>query len=176
VKIGLIAGSFKPFTKGHYNIIKKASSENEQVFVYASTSDRDFISFDKMSPVWEEYILPNLPSNVQVLFVRVPIKSVYDHIEIGSNSKEQEIVFSLYGDKVDLEKNFPSHRLKKVLECSQNVKRVKFRSFLRKNANNISATKMRDFLQKGDENAFLNGLPPPLKQYGNKVFNLLKHT
>ena len=40
MRVGIVAGSFKPYHKGHHEMVKIAASENDRVIFFVSTSDR----------------------------------------------------------------------------------------------------------------------------------------
>lgn len=179
-KIGVFAGGFKPLTKAHYSIILKASKENDEVFIFASTKDRKRksehpIFWADMENVWLKYIYLILPTNVKVCFTENPITSVYYLLE-KSSDKEEKKYFNLYGEKKDLESAFPLNRLEKRINSNFFGQKIKFVHILRENKMLISATQMRNCLKQGNKKAFKNLLPPPLRSKSDIIFQDLHHT
>jgi cytidyltransferase-like protein len=71
MKIGIFGGAFKPLTKGHFTVIKKAAKENDEVYLYVSTNDRhrqgEFpLSWDVMRIAWIYYYQDIIPKNVLI--------------------------------------------------------------------------------------------------------------
>lgn len=159
MNIGLIAGSYKPFTAGHLGLFEIASRENDVVKAYVSLKTRSrpgemIVYEDDMREIWNNHILPILPENVTVEFVDIPIKAVYD--EIGHASEEMsEDVYKIYSDPEDLASRFSEGSL---MRYAPNVTVVP-RPIARTETVDVSGTKMRRAIQDRDFEVFKSGMP-----------------
>ena len=131
MKIGLVPISAKPYHAGHHYLIETAAAENDEVIVFASTSDRkrtgEFpIEGSVMVEVWNELIVPNLPENVSVRLGGSPVREVYEMIASSCDaiptqdftaSDESEVphTFTVYSDVVDTKSNYPVESRKKYM-------------------------------------------------------------
>lgn len=173
MKTGIIAGSFKPFHRGHFSIIKNASDDNDNVIVFVSMADRirpgEYpIRGDAMVKIWEDFLIPNLPKNVEVKTVKSPIRSVYEMI---GNTSSTDTVFSIYSDFDDAAKNFPE---KSIVKYFSNIPRecVQIVPIKRVEDLNISGTIMRQFLKDNEKEKFNMGLPSFITT--NDIWNILR--
>src|SRR5271165_5503383 len=113
--IGLIAMSAKPYHAAHDTLIRDAASENDEVHVYVSTSDRkrpgEFaISGSDMYTIWRLYIEPSLPDNVVVKYGGAPVAHVYKEIGLANDNKSDN-TYTIYTGAKDVEQNFPEKSL-----------------------------------------------------------------
>lgn len=170
-KIGIIPLSAKPYHAGHDGLVRKAAGENDVVHLYVSLSDRDSVSGAAMEVIWKSMIEPSLPDNVDVTYVKVPVRNVYE--EIGqANESGSEDTYSIYSDVEDAAANFPTKNLEKYagdLYARGNVSVV---PVTRTSTVNVSGTKMREFLANDDKKSFLKFLPKGID--GNRVWALLQ--
>lgn len=167
MSIGLVPVSAKPFHRGHFLLIQKASKENDTVIVFVSTSDRArkgeiTISGQKMLQIWRTQIEPILPANVTVEYVQVPIRSVWETLGTANENQAPEI-FKIYGDPADLAERFPEKSLIKYAGYLYENEQIILRPIERGLTDNISGTAMRRALQTGDFEAFAAGLPPGME-------------
>ena len=70
MKVGLVPISAKPYHKGHHYLVEQAARENDEVIVFASTSDRkrsgEFpITGNSMIRSWNDLIIPNMRGIMQ---------------------------------------------------------------------------------------------------------------
>lgn len=183
--VGLLGGGFKPFTKGHYNLVQKASAECEEVIVFVSMGDRcrpgEFdITWKMMRPVWARYIVPalNLLGNIKIVYVNIPIRGIIETlVQANKDENDTKRKFAIYSDSEDT-KYFKrnSYRPEQQQLYWPNLfesKRVILRSVPREETGGISGTKMRLALQRGTMRTFKSGLPIPLKIYSEEIFNIL---
>ena len=63
--------------------------------------DREAIKGSNMKKVWDDIIIPQLPSNVKVEFVVSPVGSVYDTIE-WEETKKTGWKYRIYGGTEDI--------------------------------------------------------------------------
>ena len=176
MKIGLFGGGFKPLTKGHYAVIKKAASENDHVFVYVSTHDRtregEFpIEASMMRSIWDKLLVKIMPKNVSVEHVSHPVggmlKKIYDANDSGDPSN-QYFVYTDLADKRHFENPGKRKRLAFMWE-NDLIKLVP----LSRLGGGASGTKTRKYLELGLVDEFINELPEPIQTLGKEIFDLL---
>lgn len=179
--IGLIAGGFKPFTAGHYNLVQRASSECDKVKLFVSTGDRArkgelAITWAQMQTVWNDYLetaINNL-GNVDIVYTKTPIRSVIDLL-IEANADITDMNTDIiYSDPEDMSNNFSDRVQDKYWPWLKANDQVILQPVGREEAGNISGTVMRKALAKGDRKAFIAGLPEPVRLYGPDIFERLR--
>jgi hypothetical protein len=108
--VALIAGGFKPPTKGHYELVMGAANHPDvsEVKVFIGNAVRDGITAEMSKAVWDSYPLPNNVS-IEVSPTPSPIKSIYDYLK----SHPGEKIYFVGGvrdeeDAIDLKKRTQS--------------------------------------------------------------------
>lgn len=179
MKIGIIAGAFKPLTKGHIYLINQAEKENEKVYLFVSTSDRirkdEYpIYWEQMKIIWEQYTIPFLSSKIEIFFVSNPIASLYDHLKkIDENIKNKD-VYTFYADENDI-KHIDNQRIKTSLPRIAKNKQLKTKSFNRQNNINVSGTMARKAIKESNKDYFKSMLPDfQQNEIGDLVYEILK--
>lgn len=176
MKIGIYGGGFKPLTKGHFEVIQRASKENDIVHLFVSTGDRirkneHPIFWKNMKFIWEKFIEPILPQNVFVKYVPAPIKPIIESVyNLDPNSN---IKLTVYADPNDMDNIFYPKRIEKFSELIKTDKLKLIKLNRGKDTSNVSGTMMRKFLHLGLKNEFINALPKPLKIHGDIIFSEL---
>lgn len=103
--IGVLGGSFKPVTSGHFELVKKILNENphlNKLMIYVGSGTRDNISQAESILVWEIY-KKYLDSKIEIIPSSSPIISIYNLSKenpdknikwfLGSReNKEQDII------------------------------------------------------------------------------------
>jgi nicotinamide mononucleotide adenylyltransferase len=173
-KIGLVAGSYKPYHRGHHAAVLKAASECDRVILFVSLASRErpgevAISGDDMRIVWENYLEPVMPENVEVRYVSVPIKDVWDVLGKANDAGSKD-TFVVYADEEDLRTRFPEKSLNKYCETLYRNGQV----ILSATERLFSGTKMRQFIASGDKANFKKNLPRGVD--GDAVWSTLTHT
>lgn len=156
---GFIAISAKPVHAGHMGLIDIASRENDLVKVFVSLKTRARpgeipIFQEDMTKIWNLYLIPVMPKNVEIEFVNVPVSAVFEDIIAASESMSKD-VYRIYSDPEDLASRFSPENFKKY---APNVKIIP-RPIKRTETVNVSGTKMRAAIASGDFNAFVSGMP-----------------
>jgi len=173
MRIGLIALSAKPAHKGHDLLMRLASRENDEVHVYVSLSDRQFIKGIDMHSIWKRYIESTLPENIKVSYGGSPISNIWN--ELGfANEHHSDDVYAIYSDVNDINKNFPTKSLLKYVRELYENGQIVLEPIDRSETIDISGTQMRNFLQQGDKELFLSYLPDSLKKHGNEIWVRLR--
>ena len=179
MKIGIVGGSMKPVTKGHWSLIDRASKENDRVVVFVSSTDRGgrndeaLIRADDMSEVWERYLMPFLPPNVAVKFGGSPIRKIYELLGEANESGSVD-EFVVYSDPVDIETRFGIEKQEKYFKSLLMHEQVKFIGVDRMGENDVSASQLRVLLNHGMRDAFISLLPESVDTTGIWQFLLLK--
>lgn len=176
MKLGFIAGGFKPFTRGHYFLVEQAAKKCDVVYLFVSTGDRVRkgqmpLLWNDMELVWRKYLVPAMPSNVQVEFVSNPTTGVFTKIEELQDPSND---FYIFGDAVDAPKTFNEKTLTKYFPELVEAGKIHVVAFDRASNVNISGTKMRQFLATGNQKEFVENLPKPVQKDGHEIFNILK--
>jgi len=178
--IGLIAGGFKPFTAGHYNLVQKASSECSTVKLFVSTGDRKrtgerAIVWNQMKPIWERYIGPSITAlgNVEIHYVSQPIRSIYELLIAANEEQSNNALYRVYSDPDDIGNCYSDNVQMKYWARLVANQQIVMRPISREETAGISGTVMRKALAKGDMSGFISGLPAPVRIHGTDIFNSL---
>ena len=159
---GFIAGAFKPFHKGHFHLIQRASLECDELHLYVSLKDRENTKGDKMKCLWLNVIEPRLKTLLLNLTVHYsdnsPIKDVYVNTAFLDREQYQDII-TVFASKEDMENKFSDEKLIKFCPNLMNNNQLKKIVVERKDTDNISGTEMRKFLQDNNKKDFINNLP-----------------
>jgi cytidyltransferase-like protein len=178
MRIGLIAGGFKPFTSGHYFLVKKASEENDLVHLFVSTKDRvrkdqHPITWNQMKKVWK-ILKPALPRNVEVHFSDNPTTDQFSILEDAEKSIDQhDDIYSIYADAEDIRRYDNPRITEKTLRRLYDEYQLLFKPFERSTGVNVSGTGVRQALQDNDLEAFVSMMPGPVQPKGHHIFKLL---
>jgi len=182
--IGLIAGGFKPFTAGHYNLVKKASSECDQVKLFVSMGDRKRegelpLTWAQMEPIWNEYLVPAITKlgNIDVIYTKTPIRSIMDILIDANADANNYNSYYVYSDPEDAVKNYSKEKQMKYWPRLVENDQFELKMIDRGETGGISGTVMRKALAKGTKanmKAFIAGLPEPVRLYGPVIYNMLK--
>lgn len=178
MKIGLVGGSMKPVHKGHFKLIKRASSENDNVLLFVSLSDRTdknglTITGSDMREVWERYLINLLPPNVKIEFVQNPVKKMY---EVMGNANELKSIdtFTIYADTHDMNERFNDEKLSKYMNELYKHGQLNRCPIERTDDMDVSGTQMRSLLKHGMKDAFISLLPESVDAQGVWEFLLLR--
>lgn len=170
MKIGIVPMSAKPFHLGHDMLVRLASRENDEVYLYVSTTTRDSVSGEAMTKIWKEQIEPSLPDNVKVTYGGSPVANAYKLIGEASKAGSKD-TFRIYSDPEDAITNFPDENFMKYCGELFAAGRVMRRPVERTSTVDISGTKMRAFLDAGDKKSFMRYMPSDID--GGKVWDTL---
>jgi len=171
MKVGLVPISAKPYHRGHQYLVEQASAENDEVIIYASTSDRirpgEFPVYGiVMREIWEQVIIPNLPKNASVRLGGSPVRHVYEIIGEACDANNFDNVFTIYSDVVDTKKNYPESSRQKYMKTLYEAKKVQFAAdvtpsrFIRGSvAPDVRGEYVRNCLGNGDYIGFSKLIP-----------------
>ena len=178
--IAIIGGGFKPFTRGHYFLVKEAATSADAVYLFVSTSDRKrkneaSIGWEgQMETVWKKFLRKAMPSNVEVYFVKNPTRATYEVLEKAEKDWDDHNSYIIYGDDVDIPRYYPKATLEKHFPRLLDDDQIEHKVFNRGDNVNVSGTTLRKYLADGDVESFAAGLPEPVQKYGLEIFNILK--
>jgi cytidyltransferase-like protein len=179
--IGLIAGGFKPFTAGHYNLVQKASSECDEVKLFVSIGDRKRqgelpLTWAQMQPIWNEYLEPAIKNlgNVDVVYAKTPVRSIYELLIDANADTSNYNSYFIYSDPEDAVNNYGEEKQIKYWPRLMENDQFTIKMINRGETGGISGTVMRKALAKGDMEAFIAGLPEQVKLYGPAIFDSLR--
>jgi hypothetical protein len=149
--VALIAGGFKPPTKGHYQLVMGAANNPNvsEVKVFIGNAVRDGITAEMSKAVWDSYPLPNNVS-IEVSPTPSPIKSIYDYLK----SHPGEKIYFVGGvrdeeDAIDLKK-----RTQSAINKYPNVEVLAIPG-----SPAVSGTKARNALLNNNKELFFSYLP-----------------
>lgn len=175
MKIGLIPMSAKPYHIGHHKMIKKASKENDNIIIFASTSDRKRgdapgLIGHVMVEIWQQTLIPLMPKNVEVRLGGNPVRKVYELLG-SANEKGDKDIFSIYSSASDLEKNFPKASMLKYVNVLLSNKQIEMKATKRY----ASGTEVRELLESKDFERFVACMPEELTSKDLRaMFKLLR--
>lgn len=177
--IALIPLAAKPYHAGHDGLVRIASSENDEVHLFVSISDRARtgemkIDGETMFMIWKDYIEDTLPDNVKSFIdytVTAPVSKVYNELENAESQGSQD-VYTIYSDVDDIRK-YTDEMLSKVAPKLFSKSQIQRRGIERTETVDVSGTEMREFIEDGDIVGFTALLPPAIQQHGKEIFDLL---
>jgi nicotinamide mononucleotide adenylyltransferase len=181
-RIGLIPGSFKPYHAGHDALIRLASSENDDVLVFASTADRPrkgelLIQGDKMRIVMEKFVKPslNLLGNVRVIYADspvTPVTMVFNTLNRAEQNYSHDM-YTIYSDSKDIER-FTHVNLRKqapnLFDRGQIIRKGIKRGT---KTPNVSGADMRRFIMTNDVEMFSKMLPEGIRSQCLEILKIL---
>ena len=175
--IALLPASGKPWHAGHDSLLRIASNECDEVHLFVSLADRKRpgempIYGADMKVIWEKFIEPSLPSNVDVMYVPVPVRSVYEELESAEEEGSAD-VFQIYSDSEDILK-YTDVALVKSAPTLMKEGRIVLRGVDRSETVNVSGTAMRKFLSMGDVENFGKFLPPAIRKHAGEIIDILQ--
>ena len=175
--VGLVPMAAKPYHAGHDGLIRIAAEENDEVFLFVSTSDRARkgempIYGSDMKRVWDDYIEPSLPHNVAVIYGGIPVQQVYAELEKGESTEDRLTTFRIYSDVEDILKYTDKSLLKSAPKLFSRGQ-IERRGVDRSETVNVSGTAMRSFISSGDVKNFKKFLPGSIGQYAGEILNIL---
>ena len=170
--IGLVPGAMKPYHAGHHYLVMKAIHECDHVVIFTTTKDRKGISGLNMLKAWDELIIPKIMAEVK--FVKSPIRSIYELLEIPEATEGNE--FRVYSGTEDWGR-FNSSSLERY--CSGvNVCNVaeKDKERYRRGTGESPMAKgewIRKSIEDNDFQVFRDYLPAFLKPHAERYLSIL---
>ena len=181
MRLGIVAGSFKPYHAGHHKMVEIAAENNDQVYLFVSTTDRlrkgEHPLYGKdMRKVWNAHLNGILPNNVHLYLLgpgQAPIRSVYELLEDASK-KGMDDHFTIYSDPVDMGRNYRETALVKSVGQDFAYEQIDKVALDRNETVPVSGTDMRRHLADGNEEAFKDMLPFQLSDASKQeIFDIL---
>jgi cytidyltransferase-like protein len=156
-KIGIFTGKFKPPHKGHYEIIKQALADNDQVRIYVSDKPEGGIDADIAIKILKKYL--GKEPNVIIEKTSIsPVRSAYRFIyALGETPDAPNHAITLYAAPDDMS------RFDKVHQYSGKIKNVKKvntgRAKFSDGKKDLYGKDLRRFLKIDDFESFKQGIP-----------------
>lgn len=171
-KIGIVAGSFKPFHRGHLALVDIASRENDEVRLFISLTDRPrpgevIVKGDTMERIWREHYSKTVPKNVVIEYLpksKSPVGAAYEFLG-KENEAGSDDLYRLYGTPSDVAERFPTGSLEKYADGLWARRQIELMPVSRGETVAVSGSDMRGFLAKGDRDSFIENSPPDVGQY-----------
>jgi cytidyltransferase-like protein len=180
LKIGIIVGSFKPVTKGHDFLIKKAAEECDSVKLFVSTKDRKrkneiVVHWNTMEKIWNEFIQKELPENVEIIFDKNPAGKMIDFLEACNKNINDHNIYCFYSDDND-NKIIDNTNIRIKLKNLYYNNRIVFASYNRNKNINVSATIARKHIEEDKFEEFSETLPEYIEDdEAQEIFDLLRN-
>jgi len=171
MKIGLVPMAAKPYHAGHHALVEKAARENDRVKLFISVTDRArpgeiTIRGEDMVNVWQNHLEGILPSNVTPLYVRVPVREVYEELTAAESQQDEAVTYMVYSDPEDTAANYPEQNRTKYFPELYASGNIQFAAECDApgctrgiGTPDISGTKMRNHLLAGDFDSFAANMP-----------------
>jgi hypothetical protein len=179
----MIPVAAKPYHAGHHALVKMASSENDRVILFVSTSDRKrkgempLLGSD-MLRVWKEHLEAIMPPNVEIEYGGSPVQKVYQALGDAEAAGSGD-TFTVYSDPEDTALNYPEKNRVKYFPELYEAGQVVFAAeenpgrFTRgEGTPDVSGTKMLAAIASGDVETFRRGMPPELE--ADAVLDILR--
>jgi len=178
MKIGIIAGSFKPFTSGHLNLIDKAIKNNKKVELFVSTTDRirkneQPVYWKQMEIIWKQFITPFLSNKVNVVYDPNPTVAMFNLLKSADENLTDNNIYTFYADSEDI-KYIENPRIALSLPRLTKNNQLRNISISREKNINVSGTLARQAILEGDMKKFIGMLPEYQRiTFGELIFNIL---
>ena len=171
IKVGVYGGSFKPPTKGHFEVVKTALEQNKDIdilYIFVGKGERDGVTQDDAMNVWGIY-KNYLPNNVKIIkATKPPIQEIYN---FAKENPEKEVLWIL-GARENDDSDFAdiANRTKSV----DKYPNIELRVIVTKNAG-ISGTAARNASKVNKEKLepFLPGFLTDMEK--NNIYVLLNN-
>jgi PAS domain-containing protein len=171
IKVGVYGGSFKPPTKGHFEVVKTALEQNKDIdilYIFVGKGERDGVTQDDAMNVWGIY-KNYLPNNVKIVkATKPPIQEIYN---FAKENPEKEVLWIL-GARENDDSDFAdiANRTKSV----DKYPNIELRVIVTKNAG-ISGTAARNASKVNKEKLepFLPGFLTDMEK--NNIYVLLNN-
>ena len=156
-KIGIFTGKFKPPHKGHYEIIKKALEENDQVRVYVSGKPEDGVDAATAIKILKKYIGKNDKIVIEETSIS-PVRSAYQFIyALGQGTDAPNHTITLYAAPDDMDR---FDKVDKFRGKIKNIKKVNTgRAKFTDGERDLYGKDLRKFLKADDFDSFKQGIP-----------------
>jgi hypothetical protein len=183
MKIGLVPMAAKPYHAGHHALVEKAARENDKVKLFISTTDRArqgeaTIRGEDMIKVWQNHLEGILPSNVIPLYVRVPVREVYEELRAAESQQEPDTSYMVYSDPEDTAANYPENYRQKYFPQLYSSGQAQFAAECDEpgctrgvGTPDISGTQMRKHLETGNFAEFAANMPAGVDS--EAIYNIL---
>jgi hypothetical protein len=169
--IGYFPGAFKPPHRGHWNTIIQASQECDRVKVYASVLDRKkagtTLRGEAVKAVWENFYMPALPGNVEVLFTEKPVIAAVEDIQELEKTPNNNfyVIYTGEDDMADKKRIIDN-----LLYATVARKRIKLQVVERSTSGSV----VRQLIASGNLKGFTANLPEPLRKSAKAIFQVLR--
>ena len=155
----IYGGGFKPPTKGHFDVIKKAAEQNpeiDDIIIYVGSGERDGISQGESIQIWELY-KKYLPMKVLIEPVKAPVGDI---LRYAKDHPEEEVLW-IIGARENNPEDFADVASRtRTLDKYPNLQLR-----LIQTAGGISGTAARKAVKDNNKEQFFNMIPDiPEKQ------------
>jgi cytidyltransferase-like protein len=169
-KIGIFTGKFKPPHKGHYEIIKKALDENDQVRIYVSGKPEDEIDAKTAIKILKKYLGKTDKIIIEETSIS-PVRSAYQFIyALGQGEDAPNHSITLYAAPDDMDR---FDKVDKYRGKIKNIKKVNTgRAKFLDGERELYGKDLRKFLKTDDFDSFKQGVPTGINP--RSIWKILK--
>jgi hypothetical protein len=176
ISLGIFIVAGKPIHAGHWEMIKKASSECDEALILTSASGRDEIKPGDMIDSWKAILEPQFHKDFSNATLIMTSDSPVQ-VAIGKMRQLKHVVdkFVFYSDDVDAAGKYEITKLRGMVKDPAMIEKLQQRAIPRSETVQVSGTDMRGFLIKDDKASFDKFCPPTLAQeMKDKYWSILK--
>jgi cytidyltransferase-like protein len=169
-KIAIFTGKFKPPHKGHYDVIKQALVDNDELRIFVSSKSEDGVDADTAIKILKKYI--GSANNVHIEKTNIsPVRSAYQFIyALGKDQDAPNHSICLYAAPDDMD------RFDKVDKYKGKIKKIKKVSTGREKFSDgkrdLYGKDLRKFLKADDYESFKQGIPSHINP--KQIWKILK--
>ena len=169
-KIGIFTGKFKPPHKGHYEIIKKALDENDQVRIYVSDKPEGGVDAETAIKIFKKYLGKNKKIVIETTAIS-PVRSAYQFIyALGQDIDAPNHSITLYAAPDDMDR---FDKVDKFRGKIKNIKKVNTgRAKFSDGKKDLYGKDLRKFLKSDDFESFKQGIPAGINP--QSIWKILK--
>lgn len=178
ITIGIFVVAGKPVHEGHWQMIRRASSQCDEALIITSTAGRDELPAGVMIDAWKEVLEPQFhhdyPNATLIITSESPVEIACNKMRSLKNVVSS---FVFYSDDEDARGKYVPAKIEAFLKDP-----VAFSKFVpmpvpRSETVQISGTKMREFIKQDDKESFEHFVPQTLSpEMKDKYWQIIKGT
>jgi hypothetical protein len=175
--LAIYPGAFKPYQAGHDRMVRDMAGRVDKLLLQVSANDRKrpgefpVIWAGGMEEVWKNYIIPTLPSNVEVQFVANPVTAAFEELGRQNDLPQAPLVSVVAGEEDQARFNQASlTKYAPNLVAANKIALVAPPRF-----GGFSGTKARAALLEKNQQEFAANLPESLKAHAKEIFDILQN-
>lgn len=165
ISLGIYILAGQPVHAGHWEVIRLATQECDEVLVITSDTGRQELAPGVMIDAWHELLEPQFhrdyPNATLVISPVSPLRFAVDKMRMLKNVVNK---FVFYADDKDAQERYTFEKMESFVKDPIAMQKYVPRPVPRSQTVPISGTQMREFLTSGDKSSFEKFLPPGMDQ------------